>query len=117
MKRNLILLVFLLVLNVIVDAKTQTKVADKKTQVCLTIQAENGSVKQKVNEDGTITCIIKTGDVIRVSSIVLNGADVMNQLEKNKLTLPLLTENTTLEITFDSTASYTQPVYNTIAMF
>jgi len=117
MKRNLILLVFLLVLNTFVDAKTQTKVASKKAPVCLTIQAENGSIRQKVNEDGTITCIIKTGDVIRVSSIVLNGEDMMNHLESNKLTLPLLTENTTLQITFDSTASYNQPVYNTIAMF
>jgi len=117
MKRTLVLLVFLLVLYVFVDAKTPTKVAGKKAQVCLTIQAENGSIKQKVNEDRTITCIIKTGDVIRVSSIVLNGEDVTNQLEKNKLTLSRLTENTTLEITFDSTATYTQPIYNTIAMY
>ena len=117
MKRNLILLFILLLFNTFVDAKTQTKGASKKTPVCLTIQAENGSIKQRVNEDGTITCIIKTGDIIRVSSIVLNGEDIMNKLESNKLTLPLLTENTTLEITFDSIASYNQPVYNTIAMF
>jgi hypothetical protein len=116
MKRNLILLAFLLVLIVFVDAKTQSKVADKKA-VCLTIQAENGSIKQQVNEDGTITCIIRTGDVIRVSSIVLNGEDVTNQMESNKFTLPLLTENTTLNITFDSIPTFTQPIYNTIAMF
>jgi len=117
MKRHLVLLVFLLVFNVFVDAKTQTNVVGKKAPVCLTIQAENGSIKQKVNEDGTITCIFKTVDVIRVSSIVINGVDITNQIDYNVVTLPLLTENATLEITFDSPETFTQPVYNTIVMF
>ena len=117
MKRNLILLFILLVLNSFVDAKTHTKYASKKTTFYLTFQAENGSIKQKFNENGTITCIIKQRDVIRVSSIVLNGDDVTNQLEKNKYTLPVLTQNSTLEITFDSTTNYIQTVYSTIAMF
>ncbi|MCX6308562.1 MAG: hypothetical protein NTY32_06965 [Bacteroidia bacterium] len=117
MKRLKLLLVLLLVLNFVIEAKTQTKVRCEKASVCLTLQAENGSIKQRVNEDGTITCIIKPGDVIRVSTIVLNGEDVTNQLEYNTLNLPLLTANTTLEITFESISSYNQPVYNTIAMF
>ncbi len=108
---------FLLVLNVFVDAKTQTKISCKETPVCLTIQAENGSIKQKLNEDGSITCIIKPSDVIRVSSIVINGQDITNRLEKNKFILSQLTENTTLEITFESSSQNIQPVYNTIAMY
>jgi len=117
MKRLLILLVFLLILHSFGDAKTQSKFAGKKPTVYLTVQAENGSIKQKFNEDGTITCIIKPDDVIRVSTIYLNGEDVTDKLEDNILSLPLLTKNSALEVVFDSTLTYIKPVYNTIAMF
>lgn len=117
MKRLLVLLALFLVISPFADAKTESKKTDKKTIVCLTVQAENGSIKQKSNEDGTITCIIKPDDVIRVSTILLNGEDITNQLDKNKLTLPILTQNTTLEISFDSNTSNLQPKFNTIAMY
>lgn len=117
MKRILVLLVLFLVISTLADAKTQSKKVDKKTSVCLTVQAENGSVKQKINIDGSITCIIKPDDLIRVSTILLNGEDITNQLEKNKLSLPLLTKNTTLEITFDQEPYFTEQVYRTIAMY
>ena len=117
MKRQLILLVFLLILNFFADAKTQSKSASKKAMVYLTVQAENGSVKQKFNEDGTITCIIKPGDVIRVSTIYLNGEDVTYLLENNKFTLPLLNNNAALEVLFDSPSVDIKTVYNTITMF
>jgi len=117
MKRQLILLVFLLVFSLFVDAKTQTKIAGKKAPVCLTLQAENGSIKQKRNADGTITCIIQPEDVIKVSSIVLNGMNITNQLENNKLTLPLLTQDSTLEVTFESISLNIKTNYNTIAMY
>jgi len=116
MKRHLVLLIFLLALSLPIGAKTRTNNPVKNTRVCLTIQAENGSIKQKVNEDGTITCTIKPNDLIRVSSILLNGEDVTNQMEKNKLDLPLLTENATLEVSFESISNYPQMVYRTIAM-
>lgn len=116
MKRNFILFFILFVINLFVDAKTNINYARNRAPYYLTLQAENGSIKQKFNEDGTITCIIKLGDVIRVSSIHLNGEDVTNQLEKNKLNLPALTENTTLEISFDETSAFVTTVYNTIAM-
>jgi hypothetical protein len=116
MKKILILLVLLVVIAFSADAKTQSRISNKKAPVCLTVQAENGAIKQKFNEDGTITCIIRPSDVIRVSTILLNGVDVTNQLEKNKLVLPILTENTTLEICFEEKPIYTAPVYNTIAM-
>jgi hypothetical protein len=116
MKRYLVLLALLLVITLCADAKKQSKVAIKKATICLTVQAENGSIKQKFNEDGTITCIIKPGDVIRVTTIYLNGEDVTNQLEKNKLVLPVLTENTTLEISFEEKPLYIEPIYNTVAM-
>lgn len=117
MNKKLVLIVLLLVIAFMADAKTPSKKAMKKAPVCLTVQAENGSIKQKYNEDGTITCIIKPGDVIRVSAIFLNGEDVTNMLEKNKLVLPLLTKNTTLEISFEEMPTYIAPVYNTIAMY
>ena len=117
MKIKIILLVFLLILNFTADAKTQSTFASKKTTVYLTVQAENGSIKQKFNEDGTITCIIKPGNVIRVSTIYLNGEDVTSLLDSNKLTLPLLTKNAALEVVFDSPSVDIKTVYNTIAMF
>lgn len=116
MKRILILFFILLAVNVFVDAKTNTKYASNLTPYYLTLQADNGSIKQKFNEDGTITCVIKLGDVIRVSSILLNGEDITNQLEKNKLKLPVLTENTTLEISFDEISAFVTTVYNTITI-
>jgi len=116
MKKHSILIVLLLVICLQAAAKKPTVVERKKSQVCLTLQAENGSVKQKVNEDGTITCIIKSSDLIRVSSIVLNGVDLTSQLEKNKLNLPLLTKNSTLEIYFDEIPYYDQVEYTTMAM-
>lgn len=117
MRRILVLLAFFLVISHFADAKTQSKNVDKKSVVCLTVQAENGSIKQKTNKDGSITCIIKPDDVIRVSTILLNGEDITNQLEKNKFSIPLLTKNTTLEITFDERSSYTEQAYRTIAMY
>jgi len=117
MKRQLILLVFLLILNFIANAKTQSKPASKKETVYLTVQAENGSVKQKINEDGTITCTIEPDDIIRVLMIYLNGEDVMYKLENNELTLPLLTKNAELEVVFDSPLAGNKTVYNTITMF
>lgn len=117
MKRILVLLVFILVISHVSDAKTQSKKLDKKNIVCLTVQAENGSIKQKINKDGSITCIIKPDDVIRVSTILLNGEDITNQLEKNKFSIPFLTKNATLEITFDHHSSFTEQTYRTIAMY
>lgn len=117
MKTNLIIIVLLLVLSFSANAKPKSKVAKIKAPVCLTVQAENGSIKQKLNADGSITCIIKPGDVIRVSAIFLNGKDVTNLLEKNKLVLPLLTQNTTLEISFEEVPAFATPTYNTIAMY
>lgn len=117
MKSKIILLVFLLILNFTADAKTQSKFASKKTTVYLTVQAENGSIKQKFNEDGTITCTIEPEDVIRVLTIYLNGEDVTYMLENNKITLPLLTKNVALEVVFDSPSADIKTVYNTITMF
>lgn len=116
MNNKLVLIVLLLVITFFADAKTPSRNVIKKAAVCLTVQAENGSIKQKFNEDGTITCIIKPNDVIRVTTIFLNGDDVTNLLEKNKLELPLLTKNSTLEISFEEIPTYIAPVYNTIAM-
>jgi len=117
MKKILVLSVVFLVVSLFADAKTQSKKVDKKNFVCLTVQAENGSIKQKINKDGSITCIIKPNDVIRVSTILLNGEDITNQLEKNKFNLPLITENSTLEITFDQQPYFTEQAYRTIAMY
>lgn len=116
MKRHSILIVLLLVISLCTEAKKATKTERVKTPVCLTLQAENGSVRQKVNEDGTITCTIKPSDVIRVTTILLNGEDVSNQLDNNKLTLPLLSENATLEIVFEEIPYFSRVEYNTIAM-
>ena len=98
------------------EAKKNTKIESKKSQVCLTLQAENGSVRQKVNDDGTITCTIKYSDLIRVTSIVFNGEEVSNQLEKNILELPLLTKDSTLEIVFEEIPYFNRVEYTTIAM-
>lgn len=105
-----------LVISLYAEAKTPVKVKAKKAPVCLTLQAENGTVQQKVNYDGSITCIIKINDLIRVSSILLNGEDVTAQLDKNKLNLPALTKSATLEISFEEPSQFSQPIYNTIAM-
>lgn len=117
MKSKLIFIALFLVLSFVVEAKKPATVVRKKAAVCLTLQAENGSVKQKINEDGSITCIIKSTDLIRVSTILLNGEDITSQLEKNKLNLPMLTKDATLEISFEEPPVFAQPTYNTIAMF
>lgn len=117
MKRYLIVTAFMLIVCFFTNAKTPVKKETKNSPVCLTVQAENGSVKQNINEDGTITCIIKLNDLIRVSSILLNGEDITAELEKNKLNLPVLTKNSTLEISFEEPSPFAQPVYNTIAMY
>lgn len=117
MKRFYVFIVLFLVICFFADAKTPAKVETKKAPVCLTLQAENGSVKQNINEDGTITCIIKSTDLIRVTTILLNGEDITAQLEKNKLNLPILTQNSTLEIDFEEPSQFPQQTYYTIAMF
>ncbi len=117
MKRNLVLIVLFFVVCMVSEAKISTKVEKKKSPVCLTVQAENGSIKQKLNEDGTITCVFKSSDLIRVATIILNGEDMTNLLDKNQLNLPLLTKDSTLEIQFDEIPVFNQPTYRTIAMF
>ena len=117
MKKHFILIAFFLLLFLSVDAKTKFLDGNKKAQVCLTLQAENGTIKQSLNEDGTISCIIKSVDVVRISSILLNGEDVMYMLEKNKLNLPYITQNSTLEVNFDKVPTTNYYKYCTIARF
>lgn len=116
MKRNAILTVLILALCFFVNTNMLAKCIISAAPVYLTVQAENGSLlRQLINNDGTITCIFKPSDVIRINSIMLNGSDVTYQLEGYKYTTPVLTENSTLEISFDSTATdLFQTKYNTI---
>lgn len=114
MKRYLSIVALLLIFCMVAEAKKAPKSERKQAPVCLTLQAENGTVKQKLNEDGTITCIIRTSDLIRVSSIVLDGEDISYLLVKNKLNVPVLAKDATLEIVYDEPTAYQQPRYNTI---
>lgn len=83
--------------------------------VYLTFQAENGSFRQVSNMDGTITIYVKPYDIIKVNSILLNDSDVSLDLVKNHYTLPVLTENATLEITFERAATSQNRIeYSTI---
>jgi hypothetical protein len=81
--------------------------------VYLTFQADNGSFRQVTEMDGTITIYLKQLDVIKVNTILLNGTDVTLKLVKNHFSLPELTKNTTLDITFE--VAPTEITYNTIS--
>jgi hypothetical protein len=81
--------------------------------VYLTFQAENGSFKQVNELDGTITIYFKTLDVINIHSILLNGSDVTTELVMNHYSLPALTKNTTLDITFEKAIINPQKSYIT----
>jgi hypothetical protein len=116
MKSHTILTAFLLCLCFFVDANRHSDNEIYKPALMITAQAENGSFRQQVNKDGTITCIIKHTDVIRVNSIFFNGSDVTYKLVDNKYTTPVLTENSTLTICFDSINIELYTEYNTIAM-
>jgi len=81
--------------------------------VYLTFQSDNGSFRQVTELDGTITIYLKQLDVIKVNMILLNGSDVTFGLEKNHFSLPALTKNATLDITFEDVPTETH--YNTIS--
>ncbi len=84
--------------------------------VYLTFLADNGSFRQVTNQDGTITIYVKPYDVIKVNSILLNGSDVSLDLVKNHYTLPVLTENATLDISFERAATSQYPIeYSTVS--
>lgn len=117
MTTKLFIIALILFFSFVAEAKNPVKVEKKNSPVSLTIQAENGSVKQSINSDGSITCTISTNDLIRVSTILLNGEDVTNLLESNKLNLPLLSKNSTLEISFEEIPYFREPEYRTIAMY
>jgi hypothetical protein len=93
--------------------------AKNRQSLYLTIQAENGSIRQRLNKDGSYTVYIYTRDLIRVASIRFNGKDLTSDLMGNKVVTPVLTKNSTLEVQFDSTSMYTDnsPIYNTIAAY
>ncbi len=85
-------------------------------RVYLTFQSENGSFKQVNEIDGTISIYFKILDIINVNSILLNGSDVTLELVKNHYSLPTLTENATLDITFEIIPTdFYQKNYNTIS--
>lgn len=117
MTSRIFIIALLLLCSFVAEGKNPVKVEKKKTAACLTIQAENGSVRQTVNEDGSITCTISKSDLIRVSTILLNGDDITNQLESNKLNLAQLSKNSTLEISFEEIPLFREPEYRTIAMY
>jgi len=113
MKRYFILMALCFSLCLMINAAKQAKRCSKP--VYLTVLAENGNVRQRNNRDGTVTFIIMPNDVIRVSTILLNGKDVTTDLEGNKYTTPGLTKNATISICFDSTSTFTPMNYYTIA--
>jgi hypothetical protein len=117
MKRYLLLIVLLSGICFASAARNSVKSEKKKSAVCLTVQAENGSVKQQTNEDGTITCVINKSDLIRITAILLNGEDVTCLLDNTKLNLPQLTKNATLEVQFEEYPTFCRQEYKTIAMF
>lgn len=78
--------------------------------VYLTFQAENGSFRQVTNMDGTITIYVKPYELINVNSILLNDSDVSLDLVKNHYTLPAITENSTLNISFERAATCQNPI-------
>ena len=114
MKRQLILTTIFLSLCLFVFSARQEKNETLKAMIYFTVQAENGYCKHRVNNDGTITCIIKPSDVIRISAIFFNGSDVTLELNGNKYITPILTKNSTLEICFDNTLIFNPIKYNTI---
>jgi hypothetical protein len=116
MKRKAIFIAMILALCLFTNTKTLAKGRTSTAPVFLTVQAENGNIlRQLTNKDGTITCVFKPSDVIRINSIILNGSDVTYQLEGYKYTTPVLTKNSTLEINFDSVDNNSfQTRYNTI---
>lgn len=91
------------------------KMVSSKT-IYLTLQADYGSFRQVTEIDGTNTIYFKPLDLINVNTILLNGSDVTSELVKNHFSLPALSKNSTLYITFEiEPTNYYQKNYNTIS--
>ena len=85
--------------------------------VYLTLQADNGSFRQVIEMDGTITIYFKALDLINLNTILLNGSDVTSELVKNQYTLPVLTKNTTLDISIENSPTDSNQIrYNTVSL-
>ena len=85
--------------------------------VYLTLQADNGSFRQVKEMDGAITIYFKSLDLININTILLNGSDVTLELVKNQYTLPTITKNTTLDITFEKAPTDLNQIrYNTVSL-
>ena len=85
--------------------------------VYLTLQADNGSFRRVTEMDGTTTIYFKSLDLIHINTILLNGSDVTLELVKNQYTLPTITKNTTLDITFEKAPTDLNQIrYNTVSL-
>lgn len=113
-KYRLIIIAFVALVSLFGE---RTFAQDKKEikPVSLTLMSENGSVVQRVDDDGELYILIRKVDLVRVNTILLNGEDVTSKLIDNKLTLPELSHDSTLEVYFDQVTYSTPPVYQTIA--
>lgn len=70
--------------------------------VYITIQAENGSVRQIENDEESTTWLILPDNGWEISNVVYNGEDITNKLDmNNRIQTPNSISNATILITFE----------------
>jgi hypothetical protein len=81
--------------------------------VYITIQAENGSVRQIENDEESTTWLIIPDNGWEISDVVLNGENITGKLDmNNRIRTPHNNENTTILITFEPTGNEYITQYN-----
>jgi hypothetical protein len=74
----------------------------KNKSIYITIQAENGSVRQIEDDEESTTWLILPDNGWEISSIIYNGLDITNKIDmNNRIQTPHTNENTNLIITFE----------------
>ena len=74
----------------------------KRKPIYITVQAENGSVRQIENDEESTTWLILPDNGWEISSISYNGFDITNKIDmNNRIQTPHANENTNLIITFE----------------
>ncbi len=104
-----------------INSNHSIKVVFEKNPITLTIQhAENGYIKQIVDNGMSYSFQIESADGWKINTVLYNGQDVTNQLTNDGFfTTPAITENSTLNVSFESTteSSVRQTYFNDLKVY
>ncbi len=90
---------------------SEKSITDKS--VYITIQAENGGVRQIENDEESTTWLIIPDNGWEISNVVFNGEEITNKLDmNNRIQTPHSNENATILITFEPAGNEYITQYN-----